>query len=164
MTFFSSRLLQQLLSKIYPTKILVFLFMISIRFVIYINAAQYVRLAHRSLFKSLYFFTIAFYINHVWVCFITIKLNGDIGENPGPQLKPCDSLSICHWNLNSYPAHNFLKLSLLRAYISINKFNIICLSETLFGLFHLMMAIWRYQIQITLKEALFLFITLIHYH
>ena len=27
-------------------------------------------------------------------------------------------------------AHDFIKLSLLRAYISINKFDIICLSET----------------------------------
>ena len=39
-------------------------------------------------------------------------------------------MSICHWNLNSIPAHNFIKSSLLRAYISINKFDIICLSET----------------------------------
>ena len=39
-------------------------------------------------------------------------------------------LSICHWNLNSTSAHNFIKLTLLRAYISINKIDIICLSET----------------------------------
>ena len=39
-------------------------------------------------------------------------------------------MSICHWNLNSISAHSFTKLSLLRAYISINKIDIICLSET----------------------------------
>ena len=39
-------------------------------------------------------------------------------------------MSICHWNLNSIPAHNFIKLSFLGAYISINKFDIIYLSET----------------------------------
>ena len=39
-------------------------------------------------------------------------------------------LSICHWNLNSTSARNFIKLTLLRAYISINKTDIICLSET----------------------------------
>ena len=104
--------------------------MIAIRFVTYIITAQNVRLVHRSLFKSLYFITVALYIHHVWVYFITIKLSGDIEENPGPQSEPCNSLSICHWNLNSIPAHNFIKLSLLRAYISINKFDIICLSET----------------------------------
>ena len=32
--------------------------------------------------------------------------------------------------LNSISAHNFIKLSLLRAYISINKIDIICFSET----------------------------------
>ena len=40
------------------------------------------------------------------------------------------TLSKCHWNLNSICAHNFAKLSLLRAYVSIHKFDIICLSET----------------------------------
>ena len=69
---FSSRLLQQPLLKIYSTKTLLFLLMIAIRFVIYIINAQHVRLIHRSLFKSLYFITIAFYIHHDWVYFITI--------------------------------------------------------------------------------------------
>ena len=62
--------------------------------------------------------------------FITIKLSDDIKENTGPQPKSCDTLSICLWNLNSIPAHNFIKLSLLRAYISVDEFNVICLSET----------------------------------
>ena len=93
--FFSSRLLQQNLSNIYRTKILlVFLLMITIRFVI---------------------------------CFITA------------QSKPCSSLPICHWNLNSMPAHNFIKLSLLRAHISISKFDIIGLSET-----YLDASIWQF--------------------
>ena len=35
-----------------------------------------------------------------------------------------------HWNLNSICAHNFVKLSLLRAYVSVHKFDITCLSET----------------------------------
>ena len=65
---------------------------------------------------------------------ITIKLSSDIEENPGLQSRPCSSLSICHWNLNSIPAHNFIKLSLLRAYISIYKFDIIYLSETFLDL------------------------------
>ena len=127
---FSSRLLQQPLLKIYSTKSLLFLLMIAIRFVVYIINAQHVRLTHRSVFKSLYFITIAFYIHHDWVYFITIKFSGGIEENPGPQPESCDSLPICHCNLKSIPAHNFIKLSLVHGYISINKFDIICLSET----------------------------------
>ena len=37
---------------------------------------------------------------------------------------------ICHWSLNGIGAHNFIKVSLLIAYNSILKYNIICLSET----------------------------------
>ena len=59
-----------------------------------------------------------------------ITLSGDVELNPGPKRKATQTLSICHWNLNSICAHNFAKLSLLRAYVSIHKFDIICLSET----------------------------------
>ena len=38
-------------------------------------------------------------------------------------------LSVCHWNLNSLSAHNFSKLTQLKACIS-NYKNFICLSET----------------------------------
>ena len=61
--------------------------------------------------------------------FRTIKLSGDIEENPDPQSKSCGSLSICHWNLNTVPAQNFGKLSFLCAYISVNKLEIIYLSK-----------------------------------
>ena len=58
-----------------------------------------------------------------------IKLSEDIEENPGPKLYSSQKLSICHWNLNSIEAHNFIKVSLLVAYNSIHKCNIMCLSE-----------------------------------
>ena len=35
-----------------------------------------------------------------------------------------------HWNLNSISAHDYSKLFLLKAYVSVHKFDIICLSET----------------------------------
>ena len=38
--------------------------------------------------------------------------------------------SNCHWNLNRISAHNFIKLSLLRAYLYTHKFDVICISET----------------------------------
>ena len=40
------------------------------------------------------------------------------------------SLFICHWNLNSISAYNFLKLSLSRAYLTDQNFDVTCLSET----------------------------------
>ena len=49
--------------------------------------------------------------------------------NPGPKRTPKVSLSICHLNLNSISAHNYVKLSLLRAYLAFHNFDIICLSE-----------------------------------
>ena len=59
-----------------------------------------------------------------------ITLSGDVEFNPGPKHKAVKTLSMCHWNFNSICAHNFAKLSLLRAYVSVHKFDIICLSET----------------------------------
>ena len=59
-----------------------------------------------------------------------ITLNWDIELNPGPKRNAAQTFSICHWNLNSICEHNFAKLSLLRAYVSVHKFDIICLSET----------------------------------
>ena len=65
-----------------------------------------------------------------WVYILLITLSGDIELNPGPKSKAEQTLSVCHWNLNSICEHNFAKLSLLRAYVSVQKFDIICLSET----------------------------------
>ena len=39
-------------------------------------------------------------------------------------------VSVCQWNLNSIYAHNYMKISLLRAYLSTHKFDVICISET----------------------------------
>ena len=40
------------------------------------------------------------------------------------------TLVICHWNSNSLSAHNYAKIFLLKAYIAIHRFRIICISET----------------------------------
>ena len=37
---------------------------------------------------------------------------------------------ISLWNLNSISTDNFLKLSILRAYITVHEFDVICLSKT----------------------------------
>ena len=66
----------------------------------------------------------------VLLCSYLIILSGDVEVNPGPKNSVSECLSICHWNLNSILAHDYSKLFLLKAYISVHKFDIICLSET----------------------------------
>ena len=80
--------------------------------------------------KGLYVYKLVMFMRYIWVYSITIKMSGDIEMNPGPKPSSCNKFSICHWNLNSISAHNFIKLSLLRAYISVHNFDILCLSET----------------------------------
>ena len=66
----------------------------------------------------------------VWLWSCLIILSSDVEVNPGPKNRVSECLSICHWNLNSISAHDYSKLFLLKAYISVHKFDIICLSET----------------------------------
>ena len=66
----------------------------------------------------------------VWLCSCLIIRTDDFVVNPGPKNSVSECLSICHWNLNSILAHDYSKLFLLKAYISVHKFDIICLSET----------------------------------
>ena len=62
--------------------------------------------------------------------FVLLLCYGDIEPNPGPKKLKKNSLSVCHWNLNSLSAHNFSKLTQLKAYISMYKHDFISLSET----------------------------------
>ena len=66
----------------------------------------------------------------VWLFSCLIIVSGDDEVNPGPKNSVSECLSICHWNLNSISAHDYSKLFLLKAYILVHKFDIICLSET----------------------------------
>ena len=61
---------------------------------------------------------------------LLILLSADAELNPGPKHVSTSNISICHWNLNSISTHNYTKLFLLKAYIAIHTFDIICLSET----------------------------------
>ena len=80
------------------------------------------------LFKRVYF-EVILQIFFIFIFLdILLIISGDIESNPGPNNKY--NLSICHWNLNSIPAHNYCKLTALMAFNAIHKFDIICLSET----------------------------------
>ena len=59
-----------------------------------------------------------------------ILLCGDIEEKPEPKTKSNDNLSVCYWNVNSIPSHNFQKIVVLESFVLIHKFDIICISET----------------------------------
>ena len=67
---------------------------------------------------------------YLWYTTSILLLSVDIETNPGPPSSNLESLNICHWNLNSIATQNFMKIALLEAYITVNKFDIICLSET----------------------------------
>ena len=70
------------------------------------------------------------YIRNTCLFSILVRLSGDVEENIGPKPKSCQSFLICHWNVDSVSTHNFSKVFLLRAYLSIHKFDVICISET----------------------------------
>ena len=80
--------------------------------------------------KILYLSMIGIYLHHIWLSLTIIRLSGDIEENPGPKRNSNQSFSIFHWNLNSITAHNYLKVSFLRAYISLHNLDVVCISET----------------------------------
>ena len=60
------------------------------------------------------------YFNHIgfWYLFFDsihlLILCGDTEQNLGP--KDTKYLSLCHWNLNSLAAHDFAKVSALKAF------------------------------------------------
>ena len=107
------------LHKTHLIEVVIFLLLPTVRYGISLSSAQNIRFLRRSHFHSLYFMSVLSYIHYVWLYSLAIKLSGDIEENPGPKPNSSDCLSICHWNLNSISAHNFIKLSVLRAYIYI---------------------------------------------
>ena len=61
------------------------------------------------------------YVNHFWFFKIVLKISGNVEENPRPKPSSSQSFSICHWKLNFIVAHNYINLSLLRAYVSTHK-------------------------------------------
>ena len=46
-------------------------------------------------------------------------------QEPNPETL----FSVCHWNLNSISAHNYSKVSLLKASLTIHTFDIVRLSQ-----------------------------------
>ena len=79
---------------------------------------------------SIFLFTLIHSWVGVWLYALVISLSGDVEVNPGPRTKVSNTFSVCHWNLYSISAHNYSKVSLLKAYFTVHKFDIVCLLET----------------------------------
>ena len=86
----------------------------------------YVSKFSRKLYISIYLLS---NIVILWLCAYLRILSGDVEVNPGAKNIFSECLSICHRNFISILGHDYFKLFLLKAYISVHGFDIICLSE-----------------------------------
>ena len=119
------------LNCVFPLCKISFLFVLLISAFLTLNSNSYRSTKH---FHALSFLVAIITIWSLpWLYSLLILLIGDVELNPGPKRASTSNASICHWNLNSISAHNYTKLFLLKAYIAIHKFDIICLSETYLG-------------------------------
>ena len=73
--------------------------------------------------------TLLFLLTFLYI-FVLLRRHRDIELNPGPRKSNRNTVSVCHWNLNSIITHKFSKLTQLKAYILTYKYDFICLSET----------------------------------
>ena len=94
---------------------------------------QYIRSVNFNSLTFSYIYHVLIFQSHFYFYSRLIELSEDVEKNPGPNSKPDQSFSICHWNLNSVAAHNFSKIQSLIGYNCIQDFDIICLSETYFN-------------------------------
>lgn len=65
----------------------------------------------------------------LWLYFYLVNLIGDVDKKPGLKYSVQYS-AIFHWNLRSIIAHNFIKVSLLKAHPSTQKMDLVCPSDT----------------------------------
>ena len=99
---------------------------------------MFLTLKSNSYERTKHFHTLSFFVTILtirslpWLYSLLILLSADVELNPGPKRASTSNISVYHWSLNSISAHNYIKLFLLKAYIAIHKFDIICLSETYF--------------------------------
>ena len=59
-----------------------------------------------------------------------IYLSGDIEKSPGPLKDLSQKVSIRYWNLNTLAARNFTEVASLKVYLSVQRFDNFCISET----------------------------------
>ena len=79
----------------------------------------------RRYFLCIFSIFVVYLLSHIRL----IRLSGDIELNPSPKPSSFVYFSIYHWNLNSIRSHDLLKVTFLKVYNVILKFNIFCISE-----------------------------------
>ena len=52
---------------------------------------------------------------HPWLYIQLVNISGNVEKNPGLKSYSAQHSTICHWNLNSIAAHNFIKAALFQA-------------------------------------------------
>ena len=67
----------------------------------------------------------------MWLFQRLIHFSRDVEKYPGPKKDYSQTFSAGHWNLNSSVAHNFIKVALLKPYLSIQRFDIFWISKTI---------------------------------
>ena len=91
---------------------------------------NFISLAETLLLFHHYFESAYIFLFTLLYLFVLLQCYGHIELNPGPKTLKNKLDSVSHWNLNSLTAHNYSKLTQLKAYISMYKYDCICLSET----------------------------------
>ena len=61
---------------------------------------------------------------------LVLLLSGDIEMNPGPLASNRNTLSFCHWNLNSILTENFVRVSLIHNYMHCHNIDIAAITES----------------------------------
>ena len=61
---------------------------------------------------------------------VLFVLCSEIHLDSGPKRnRSCYNFSVCRWNLNGTTVHNYEKINILKVYKTVNKFDMICISE-----------------------------------
>ena len=67
-----------------------------------------------------------------WWLFKLLIISGNVHKNPGPGHGSRDEglLKFMHWNVNSLPAHDFIRIPLIQTLHAYNDYDIIAITET----------------------------------
>ena len=96
-----------------------------ISFIFVLLISVFLTLKSNSYRSTKHFYTLSFLVAiiTIWslplLYSLLILLSAHVEIKPGPKRASTSNISICHWNLNSISAHNYTKLFLLKAYITI---------------------------------------------
>ena len=93
-------------------------------------------------FYSYVSFTVVFMFGYVLVKSICAVIEKSSGQRPSSS----QNFLTCHWNLNSIMAHSYVKISLLKPYLSIHLIQFVCQKHNSTPVFLYMMSICKYRV------------------